>query len=184
PDAPSATPGAIPAQDNRKPQLPATPEPQPDVGQAPQEQQPAPAPSRATPPQPQPPADEGTQTQDSRSAKPTGNVRTVPPGQAANAGSSPRDQMYTLTSNVSFVVVPVTVKDENGRMVDGLVQKDFAVYEDGSKQRISLFTSDPFPLSAAVVLDSGMPNVAWRRVGPTLPALEGAFSQFDEVSIY
>src|SRR5690349_17987406 len=61
---------------------------------------------------------------------------------------------------------------------------NFSVYEDGNKQRISLFTSDPFPLSAAVILDTGMPNVAWRRVGPTLPALEGAFSQFDELSIY
>ena len=188
PDAPSATPGAVPAQANRKTQLPATPEPQPGAGQAPQNQEPAtgtaPTPPPTASPQSQPAA-EGSETQNSQQpAKPPANVTTVPPGQATNAGNSPRDQMYTLTSNVSFVVVPVTVKDENGRMVDGLVQKDFAVYEDGSKQKISLFTSDPFPLSAAVVLDTGMPNVAWRRVGPTLPALEGAFSQFDEVSIY
>jgi len=47
-----------------------------------------------------------------------------------------------------------------------------------------LFTSDPFAISAAVVLDLGMKDVDLQKVNRTFPALEGAFSQFDELSIY
>ena len=85
---------------------------------------------------------------------------------------------------MNFVLVPVTVKDESGRLVDGLLRKDFAVYEEGVKQNITVFTSDPFPLSAAVILDTGMPDVALRKVNQTFPALQAAFGQFDEVSLY
>jgi VWFA-related protein len=40
------------------------------------------------------------------------------------------------------------------------------------------------PLSAAVIFDLGMPDAAVQKVNQTFPALEGAFSQFDEVSVY
>src|SRR5207245_6614315 len=40
------------------------------------------------------------------------------------------------------------------------------------------------PLSAAVIFDLGMPDIAVQKVNQTFSALEGAFSQFDEVSIY
>src|SRR4030095_15299299 len=76
------------------------------------------------------------------------------------------------------------VKDENGRMVNGLVPKDFAVYENGEKQKMTYFTSDPFPLSAAVIVDLGMPDSAVQQVNQTFSSLEGAFSPFDEVSLY
>ncbi len=52
------------------------------------------------------------------------------------------------------------------------------------KQRINFFTSDPFPVSAAIVIDVGMPEIALRKVKETFPALVGSFSQFDELSIY
>jgi VWFA-related protein len=80
--------------------------------------------------------------------------------------------------------VPVRVTDENGRLVSGLLHTDFSVYEDGKKQTMNYFTSDPFALAAAVVIDLGMPDVAVQKVNQTFPALEGAFSQFDEVSLY
>jgi VWFA-related protein len=85
---------------------------------------------------------------------------------------------------VNFVQVPVSVKDDKGHLVAGLLPKDFTILEDGQTQRISFFTSDPFPLSAAVVLDLAMADVAVSRVRDTLPALVGAFGQFDEVSMY
>jgi VWFA-related protein len=68
--------------------------------------------------------------------------------------------------------------------VDGLLKKDFSVLENGVEQKLTLFTSDPFPLSVAVVLDANLPESAMRRVNETLPALAGAFSQFDEVSLF
>jgi VWFA-related protein len=104
---------------------------------------------------------------------------------AAPAPPSERDQIIdTIRVDVRFVVVPVTVKDASGHLVEGLGRNDFAVFEDGVQQQIKLFTSDPFPLSAAVVLDVGLPDQVLRKVNDTLPALTAAFSQFDEVAFY
>jgi VWFA-related protein len=64
------------------------------------------------------------------------------------------------------------------------VEKDFSVYENGTKQNITFFTSDPFPLSAAVVLDLALSNSTWRKIRDTLPALVGAFSQYDEIALF
>ncbi len=108
---------------------------------------------------------------------------TAPPD-AAQPSPGTRDELFTLTSNVNFVVVPVTVKDSSDHLVEGLLAPDFSVYEDGKKQQITFFTSDPFPLSAAVVLDLAMPEKDVSKVRDTLASLTGAFSQFDEVAVW
>lgn len=167
PDAPSASRPQPPFPGGN--QLPSTPRPQP--GTAPDSQLP---PAGTTVPVEQPP----------EQPPPQPKITTVPRGGAPDVPSNPRDQLYTLTKNVNFVVVPVTVKDDYGTLVDNLVPRDFSVYENGTKQQITLFTSDPFPLSAAVVIDTGVPSVAFRKVKESLSALEGAFSKFDEVSLY
>lgn len=163
PDAPSTTqpPSATAAPSTAAPSSPATEEPQPKP---------------ATPPPP--PAN------DAPTSPPPSNVTTVPPGTAPRTPGSSRDQLFTLTKSVNFVVLPVTVKDEAGHLVPGLVQRDFSVYEDGVKQTIRLFTSDPFPLSAAVIVDTGMSDTALRKVNQTFAALQGAFSSFDELALY
>jgi len=111
-------------------------------------------------------------------------VAAMPPSAQKGDDTNTREDLYKIVSNVNFVQVPVTVKDENGRMVNGLVPKDFAVYENGEKQKMTYFTSDPFPLSAAVIVDLGMPDSAVQKVNQTFSALQGAFSQFDEVALY
>jgi VWFA-related protein len=113
----------------------------------------------------------------------------LPPIKTVPAGGVPRDvesgqDLYTIRATVNLVMVPVMVKDGDGRLVNGLLPKDFAVIENGQKQILKFFTSDPFPLSAAVIFDTGMPNVGLRKVQETLSALQGAFTQFDEVAIY
>ena len=113
----------------------------------------------------------------------------MPPVKTVPAGSVPKDLethegIYTIYSNANLVLVPVTVKDNDGRMVNGLLPKDFTVLENGQKQTLKFFTSDPFPLSAAVVFDLGMADSGVKKVQQTLSALQGAFSQFDEVGIY
>jgi VWFA-related protein len=102
-----------------------------------------------------------------------------PPGMVTDRTELPR-----LTVAVNFVQVPVTVKDGAGRLVSGLGPKDFTVLEDGVPQQLKFFTSDPSPLSVAVVLDTSLPGDTMRKVNDTLPALIGAFSQFDEVGLY
>src|SRR6266478_6119322 len=113
----------------------------------------------------------------------------MPPARTVPAASVPRDtetgqDLYTITVTTNLVLVPVTVADSQGRLVGGLLPKDFSVLESGQKQTLKFFTSDPFPLSAAVVIDTGMPDVGLKKVQETLSALQGAFSQFDEVGIY
>ena len=76
------------------------------------------------------------------------------------------------------------VKDDSGRLVNGLLSRDFSVFEDGKKQNLNFFTTDPFALSAAVLFDTGMPDVAVQKVVQTFSALQGSFSEFDEVSLY
>ena len=115
---------------------------------------------------------------------PPPEVTTVPPGGAGLSTGSDRDELFTLTKNVNFVVVPVTVKDGSGHLVEGLSRQNFHVLEDGVEQRMTFFTSDPFPLTAAVVIDLGIPEVEFRKVRDSLPALVGAFGEFDEVGLY
>jgi VWFA-related protein len=163
PDAPSAT------RPFPKPQISPTSAPAAPEAPAPQDQQPDTTDAEGTQSPPAPPA----------------NITTVPQGGATKEeNTNSRDELFRVVKNVNFVQVPVSVKDNQGHLVAGLLPKDFSILEDGQTQRITFFTSDPFPLSAAVVLDLAMADVAVARVRDTLPALVGAFGQFDEVSVY
>lgn len=116
---------------------------------------------------------------------PNSTGRVAPSNRAANKTSSGYDEtLGIIRVNVNAVPVPVTVKDVTGRLFPGLRIENFSVYEDGKKQRINFFTSDPFPVSAAIIVDVGMPEVALRKVKETFAALVGSFSQFDELSVY
>jgi len=110
-------------------------------------------------------------------------IKTVPPG-SVPSNENGRDELMTLTKTVSFVTVPVTVKDNEGKLVEGLLAKDFSIYEDGSLQKLTFFTSDPFPLSAALIVDQGLPDPVLRKVNQTFSALGGAFGPFDEVAVF
>ena len=111
-------------------------------------------------------------------------INTVPPGGATKSQPSAQDQLFQLRVNVNQVVVPVRVTDESGHLVSGLLSSDFSVYEDGKKQKLNFFTSDPFALSVAVVIDLGMPDIAVQKVNETFSTLSGSFAAFDEVAIY
>ncbi|MGA2375955.1 MAG: VWA domain-containing protein [Candidatus Sulfotelmatobacter sp.] len=111
-------------------------------------------------------------------------VKTVPQGSSAKPGPSAQEQLYTFTVHPTFVQVPVRVKDKGGRLVDGLLSTDFIVKENGVAQKLSFFTADPFALSVAIVLDTGMPDAELQKVDQTFPALVGSFAPYDEVAIY
>jgi VWFA-related protein len=109
------------------------------------------------------------------------NIQPLSPSDAPN-GAGLED--FRIVSNVNQVIIPVRVVDDRGLMVSGLLPKDFAVYENGTRQKLNFFTADPFALSVAVVIDLGMPDSALQKVNQTFSALQGAFSQFDEVAVY
>jgi len=196
PDAPSAkrTPQQLPAQPpiNEAP-LPAseeppassdTPPPHPDEkavkpsSDAPDRPKVSPNdnpfPEPGTPANPSTPAPEAA----TPSAPQPSGSQPPPP-----LSASQRD-LGTIKVTVNFIAVPVTVKDDSGRLVSGLLPKDFQLLEDGAKQELKYFTSDPFALSAAIVYDQGLPDVAVQKINQTFAALEGAFSPYDEVAIY
>jgi len=58
-----------------------------------------------------------------------------------------------IRSEVNLALVSVNVVDLYDRMVVGLSQGDFRVYEDGVEQEIITFSSEDVPLSLGVVLD-------------------------------
>jgi VWFA-related protein len=176
--------------------LPEAPQAQPGQQQSLPD---APSPNRTLPSAPSSPSDQ-TQpmTGDASSADTAAAVendnaapasspggRVVPSNRVANTTSSGYDETSGIIRvNVSAVPVPVTVKDARGRLFPGLTTDNFSVYEDGVKQRISFFTSDPFPVSAALIVDVGMPEIILHKLKETFPALVGAFSQFDEIAVY
>src|SRR5216683_4250744 len=167
-----------------------------DIPDAPSTVQPPPAPSSPADRPPIPPGTEGSNPEQPPPTTETGQaggetqpppmppIQTVPPGTGTGQSSSGQQQLYKLVVQSNFVQVPVTVKDKEGRLVDGLLPKDFTVLENGKKQQLTFFTSDPFELSVAIVLDLGMPDVAVQKVNQTFPALVGAFSPYDEVALY
>lgn len=62
--------------------------------------------------------------------------------------------------------------------------EDFIVLEDGREQAITNFTTDPVPLSAAILVDTGLSPASLTKVLGSFSALAGAFSEFDEAAVY
>jgi VWFA-related protein len=160
PDAPSTV----------QPPPPPTkiPEPPPDMKRPPESRS---APSDAPAPSPE-------------STPPPATVQTIPPGTGPKNQLAGGSDIYTIPISVNFVQVPVTVNDSSGRRVDGLLPADFSIYENGKKQTLTYFSSDPFLLSVAVVLDVGLPDVTLQEVSKTYSALAGSLSHWDEAALY
>jgi VWFA-related protein len=175
---------------------PTSSQPAQDIPDAPSTVQPPP---KTTLPAPQPgerksdpipfpgdaPQQAGQNPQDQDKAAPP----RMPPVETIPSGRPPRNQiaddgLYKIVVPVNAVQIPVMVKTPDGRRVDGLLPKDFTVLENGKKQTLTYFTSDPFQLSVAIVLDTGMADVALQKVNQTYTALAGAFSPYDEVALY
>jgi len=58
-----------------------------------------------------------------------------------------------IRMNVDLVLVPVTITDPGNRLVTGLEQEDFQVFENGSKQQIRSFANEDAPVSIGIIFD-------------------------------
>src|SRR5262245_45146193 len=62
-----------------------------------------------------------------------------------------RGQIKVSTQTVAL---HVTVTDSTGRLVPGLVQEDFEVYDNGKLQPLTNFDNKAMPITAIVMLDT------------------------------
>jgi VWFA-related protein len=68
--------------------------------------------------------------------------------------SSPDSQPPVYKSHSSeLVVLPVTVTDDDGRLVTDLSKADFTVFDEGRRQDIAAFSNEDVPVSIALVID-------------------------------
>jgi Ca-activated chloride channel homolog len=65
---------------------------------------------------------------------------------------SAQDDVVKVDS--SIVVMNATVRDSQNKTVDGLVNKDFKVFEDGVQQQIVFFEAQEAPFAAVILLDT------------------------------
>jgi hypothetical protein len=122
PDAPSAS--------RPFPSVPSTGNGQPNQG----------PPEQAPPDQPTLPANQAPPTSSAPADDPVYapgvspvplKVTTAPPGSVPADHGPGGEELYKIVTNVNQVLVPVMVKDDSGRLVNGLLSRDFSVFEDG-----------------------------------------------------
>ena len=58
-----------------------------------------------------------------------------------------------LRMDVDLVLVPVTITDPMNRLVTGLEQDDFYVYENNAQQKIKSFSCEDAPVSIGIIMD-------------------------------
>lgn len=101
-------------------------------------------------------------------------------GQAQQESGDSQQPPFTLKENVHLVVVPVTVKDRQGSLIDNLTQDDFTVLEDGKARPIRYFSGETTPLSTVVLIDTGMSGVSVEAVRASLHNLDECFAPDDK----
>jgi VWFA-related protein len=98
--------------------------------------------------------------------------------------AAPADSASVIRVHVNFVQLPVTVKDSKGKLYPGLTWRDFRVYENGVRKNLAYWSSDPFPISVALVVDQSVDFQTMEKVNTSLHALQGAFTPYDEIAVF
>lgn len=83
----------------------------------------------------------------------------VPPGEAQQASPAPNAQQPRrrppiFEAGIEIIQLAVSVTDAQNRYITGLREADFAVFEDGVRQDLTLFNHDDIPISLALMIDT------------------------------
>jgi Ca-activated chloride channel family protein len=76
------------------------------------------------------------------------------PQQSPTPRPTPTPRPLTFEVEVEIVNLTVSVTDARNRYVTDLQEKDFAVYEDGIPQELSVFTHENLPISLVLLIDT------------------------------
>jgi len=108
----------------------------------------------------------------------------LPPPTPPKGGATQLPQGPVITTRTSNVIVPVTVKDANGQLVNNLRPEDFRILEDGVEQRIDHVSIEPVPLSAVILIDDVLKSKPQQQVQDSLKAIAAGMGDSDETSIF
>ena len=136
-----------------------------------------------------PPANAGAPAKDDQlpptTSLPAATQETIAPDPDQGPAPELDSKIFKLpTVRVNFVQLPFTVKDSKGQLVPGITWRDVRVFENGKRQQMSVYTTDPFPLSVALVIDQSVDYHTREKINDSLEALQGAFAPYDEVALF
>lgn len=83
-----------------------------------------------------------------------------------------------ISVNTSEVLLPVTVRDADGKLVDGLTRDDFRIFEDGSPQALSDISLRQVPVDVVLMVDAS--SSALKSLDDFSRAAEGFASHLGE----
>lgn len=88
-------------------------------------------------------------------AAPPARAQDLPAGPAPPKSAQSKKLPYgkPITTTTEMTLVNVSVLDPLGRIVTGLRQENFRVFEDGVEQEVVYFASDDVPVSIGVIFD-------------------------------
>ncbi len=79
------------------------------------------------------------------------------PGVLCSTGVAQTDSTTTLKVDVKTVLLPVTVRDKHGKLIENLTKTDFALTEDNKTEAIDYFaTNANLPLTLGLLVDTSM----------------------------
>ena len=81
------------------------------------------------------------------------------------------------------VIVPVTVKDDAGRLVPDLRRDEFRVFEDNIEQKIASFQADVVPLSMVLLIDNDLKSKDAKQVSESLRSVVAGLTVNDEAFV-
>ena len=76
----------------------------------------------------------------------------VLPASAQSPRPTPRTPIFQ--AEIEVINLNVSITDPRGQYITGLKKEDFAVFEDGVKQDLSIFASEDLPISMVLMLDT------------------------------
>jgi VWFA-related protein len=94
-----------------------------------------------------------------------------------------RELRQKIRVESNLVVLTVTVKDNRGRLVSGLLEGDFHVFDDEVEQHILSFTDESLPLSLLILVDDDLKWKEGTQMARSVRSIIGDIADQDEAIV-